>query len=240
MIQKERKGFRANRAWFMKCKAVVFDMDGVIFDSERLVLEGWIMIAEKYGFADIEEVYYRCVGVNSTLTKEIFLKHYGADFPYDTYKNECSALFHSRYDGGRLPMKSGVTDLLSYLKEEKYLIGLASSTRQAVVTQEIKDAGLMEYFDNLTCGDMVKKSKPEPDIFLQACESLGVLPEEVITIEDSYNGIRAAYRAGTIPVMVPDMIQPDEEMKRLSCRICKDLLEVREWFSDAVYNSRLL
>lgn len=222
----------------MRCKAVVFDMDGVIFDSERLVLEGWIEIAEKYGFADIKEICFQCIGVNSALTKEIFLKHYGADFPYDAYKNECSAWFHSRYDNGRLPVKTGVVELLSYLKEKKYLIGLASSTRQAVVTREIKDAGLMEYFGNLTCGDMVKKSKPEPDIFLLACKNLGVLPEETVTIEDSYNGIRAARRAGTVPVMVPDLLQPDEEMKQLSYRICKDLLEVREWFRAAVYNSR--
>lgn len=224
----------------MKCKAVVFDMDGVIFDSERLVLEGWKETAEKYGIPDIGEVYSRCVGVNSALTKEIFLNHYGKDFPYDTYKSECSRIFHERYDGGRLPMKPGVVELLSYLKAEGYLIGLASSTRQAVVMQEIRDAGLMEYFDNLTCGDMLKKSKPEPDIFLLACDNLGILPAETIAIEDSYNGIRAAFRAGTIPVMVPDMIRPDEEMKELSYVICKDLLEVKEWMSGVVRSSRLL
>lgn len=216
----------------MKYKAVVFDMDGVIFDSERLVLQGWQEVAEKHALPDIEEVYYQCVGVNAVVTKEIFLRHYGADFPYDAYKKEASYLFHSRYGGGRLPMKPGVVELLTYLREKGYLVGLASSTRRAVVEQEITDAGLMGYFRNLTCGDMLKKSKPEPDIFLMACESLSVSPKDTVVIEDSYNGIRAAYRAGTVPVMVPDMILPDEEMKRLSHKICRNLAEVKEWLSE--------
>lgn len=108
-------------------------------------------------------------------------------------------------------------------------MGLASSTREAVVRQEIGDAGLLPYFRNLTCGDMLKKSKPEPDIFLMACGSLGVKPEEAIAVEDSYNGIRAAYRAGMMPVMVPDMVEPDDEMRKLAGKICGSLPEVLEW-----------
>lgn len=127
------------------------------------------------------------------------------------------------------PMKKGVTELLSYLKEKGWIVGLASSTKEATVTQEIRDAGLMPYFDNLTCGDMLKKSKPEPDIFLMACEKLAVKPQEAIIIEDSHNGIRAASRAGAMPVMVPDMMPVTEEMKGLAYKICKDLLEVRSW-----------
>lgn len=218
----------------MKKKAVIFDMDGVIFDSERLVLESWKEVGAKYGIAIEEEVFYRCVGVNAVETKEIFLNHYGRDFPYDTYKKEASAWYHERYDDGRLPMKPGIKELLCYLKETGYKVGLASSTREAVVTQEIKDAGLLPYFDNLTCGDMLKKSKPEPDIFWMACDRLSVLPEEVIVIEDSYNGIRAAHRAGTTPVMVPDMIAPDEEMEKLAYKIFDDLLDVKEWLEKEV------
>lgn len=213
----------------MKLEAVIFDMDGVIFDSERLVLEGWKEIARKYDFPDIEEVYYRTIGVNAVVTREIYFEHYGNDFPYDIYKKEASAAFHEKYGEGRLPMKPGIVELLTFLKEKGYKIGVASSTREAVVRQEITDAGLLPYFDNLTCGDMLKKSKPEPDIFLMACDSLKVKPENALIIEDSYNGIRAAYRAGAIPVMVPDMVAPDEEMKRLSHKICKDLSEVKEW-----------
>lgn len=216
----------------MKYKAVIFDMDGVIFDSERLVLEGWQEIAAKYGIEGSEEVLPRCLGVNAQATREIFREYYGQDFPYDTYKKEASALFHSRYGNGKLPLKPGVKELLSYLKEKGYLVGLASSTRQAIVEQEIRDAGLMPYFDNLVCGDMLKRSKPEPDIYLKACENLDVEPRMAVAVEDSYNGIRSAKRAGMVPVMVPDMVQPDEEMRSLAHKICKDLFEVKNWISE--------
>ncbi|MCI7042401.1 MAG: HAD family phosphatase [Lachnospiraceae bacterium] len=216
----------------MKYKAVIFDMDGVIFDSERLVLEGWQEIAAKYGIKGMEEVLPRCLGVNAQATREIFREYYGQDFPYDEYKKEASALFHSRYGNGKLPLKPGVKELLSYLKENGYLVGLASSTRQAIVEQEIRDAGLMPYFDNLVCGDMLKRSKPEPDIYLKACENLDVEPRMAVAVEDSYNGIRSAKRAGMVPVMVPDMVQPDEEMRSLAHKICKDLFEVKNWISE--------
>lgn len=216
----------------MKYKAVIFDMDGVIFDSERLVFEEWLAIAEKYSLTGMEEVYRRCIGVNAVITKEIFLDYYGRDFPYDDYVKELSDSYHRRYDHGRLPMKPGVKELLSYLKEEGYLVGLASSTKKSTVEREITDAGLITYFDDLTCGDMLQKSKPEPDIFLMACSRLKVLPKEAVTIEDSYNGIRAAHRAGTVPIMVPDMVQPDDEMKQLAYIICKDLSEVKKWFEE--------
>lgn len=216
----------------MKYKAVVFDMDGVIFDSERMVYQAWIELADKYNLENMDEVYYQCIGVNASKTREIFLNYYGEDFPYEIYAKEASKWFHDRFDGGRLPLKSGIKEILMFLKENGYKIGLASSTRKAVVKQEIEDAGLLSFFDNLTCGDMLKKSKPEPDIFLMACESLGVLPQEAIAIEDSYNGIRAAYRAKMTPIMVPDMIAPDEEMKGLAHKICKDLNEVRVWLAE--------
>lgn len=214
-----------------KYKAVVFDMDGVIFDSEKLILEGWQELAEKYGFENIAEVFYKCIGVNATATKQIFLDYYGEEFPYDEYKKEISAAYHAKYDGGRLPQKPGVRELLTFLKENDFKIGLASSTRIAVVEQQIVDAGLREYFDDLTGGDMLQKSKPEPDIYLMACEHLGVDPKEAIAIEDSYNGIRAAYRAGMAPVMVPDMIGADEEMERMTTKILADLYQVKAWMN---------
>lgn len=215
-----------------KYKAVVFDMDGVIFDSEACVIESWKVVAEKYKIENIEEVLFRCLGITYMEAKKIFLDHYGADFPYDQYRDERSAIYHERYDDGRLPLKAGIRELLQYLKENGYKIGLASSTREAVVSQQLQDARLRPYFDNLTCGDMLKRSKPEPDIYLMACEKLGVCPKETIAIEDSYNGIRSAYRAGMFPVMVPDLIRPDAEMKKLAGAIFENLLDVKVWLEE--------
>mgnify|MGYP002520340344 CR=1 FL=1 len=212
-------------------KAVVFDMDGVIFDSEKLVVLCWQEIADKYNIIGIEEQCRLCLGLNREAARQKMLEHYGLDFPYDTYKQETSADYHAKYDGGRLPMKPGIKELLQFLKENGYHIGLASSTRYEVVRQQLEDAGILPYFETLTCGDMVKKSKPEPDIFLKAAETLGVNPQDCIVIEDSYNGIRAASRACMFPIMVPDMIAPDEEMKQLAKAIFSDLHEVRDFLS---------
>lgn len=207
-------------------KAVIFDMDGVIFDSERIVYEGWKELSEKYGFKDLDTVYMKCIGVNNVMCKQIYLDFYGEDFPYDKYRQERSDNYHERYSGGRLPMKPGVKELLDYLKENNYQIAIASSTRTALVEEQIRDAGLLDYFSAIVGGDQVEKSKPEPDIFLRAADLLEVDPKEAYVIEDSYNGIRAAKAANMCPIMVPDMIDADEEMRETAWMICGDLVEV--------------
>lgn len=208
-------------------KAVVFDMDGIIFDSERLVIDCWKVVAEKYAIPDIEEACNECLGVNSVETKDKFLKRYGQDFPYDAYKSEMSQIYHDNYDGGRLPMKIGVVELLQYIKECNLKVALASSTRSEVVTQQLKDAGILNYFQVIVGGDMVTRSKPQPDIFLKACEELGVAPQESFAIEDSYNGIRAAAAGHLRPLMVPDLMPPTDEMRDLSEAIFDTLLDVK-------------
>ncbi len=210
-------------------KAVVFDMDGVIFDSEKRVVECWKVIAEKYGVPDIEAACRECFGCNQQVAKERFLKRYGEDFPYVEYKKEMSDLFHERYDNGNLPMLPGVVEILTFLKENNKKIALASSTRRVSVENGLTWAGIIDYFDAIICGDMVERSKPEPDIFLKACEALGVSPGEAYAIEDSYNGIRAAHRGGLLPIMVPDMMEPDKEMEELSVSILDDLNKVKDY-----------
>lgn len=213
-------------------KAVVFDMDGVIFDSERGCLNVWKEIAEEHGLENMEEVFKRCIGTTVVATSEILRDAYGKDFDVSRFQKKASVMFHERFDDGRLPVLKGARELLIYLSEQKYIIGLASSTREATVKQQLTDAGLIGYFDYITCGDMLKVSKPEPDIYLLACKNLGVDPKEAIAIEDSYNGIRSAYRAGMIPFMVPDLIPADKEMEELSFKIFDDLFAVKEFLEE--------
>ncbi|MBO4980859.1 MAG: HAD family phosphatase [Lachnospiraceae bacterium] len=212
-------------------EAVIFDMDGVIFDSERLVLACWVELAAKYGIRGIEEAMYECLGTNAADTKAIMLRRYGADFPYERFRKEASAIFHERYDNGRLPMKKGVVELLEYLAGENIKIALASSTRQEVVRRELRDAGILPFFGQVICGDMVKRSKPAPDIYLKACEALGVIPQKACAIEDSYNGIRSAHSAGLTPIMVPDLSAPTKEMEQLAAVILPDLSAVQEYLA---------
>jgi len=213
-------------------KAVVFDMDGVIFDSERGCLNTWLIMAEEYGLKDMETVFRKCIGTTVVSTKQILKDNYGEDFDVDFFQKQTSILFHEKYDNGRLPILKGAEEMLQYLKSNNYLIGLASSTKEATVKQQLTDAKLIKYFDNITCGDMLKVSKPEPDIYLLACKNLKVDPKNAIAIEDSFNGIRSAHRAGMVPVMVPDMVPPDDEMKELSYLISEDLVKLKEWMEN--------
>lgn len=206
--------------------AVIFDMDGVIFDSEKLVVECWERTANKYGISGVAETCKECLGLNRLAAKERFLERYGQDFPYDTYKQEMSDLYHKRAREGALLMKPGVVELLTFLKNKRIRIALASSTREQVVKWELADAGIMEYFDVIVCGDMVSKSKPEPDIYLKACELLEISPDMAFAIEDSYNGIRAAYAGGLRPIMIPDLAEPTDEMKEIAEVILPSLFEM--------------
>ena len=212
-------------------EAVVFDMDGVIFDSERAVMDCWLTLAQKYGIPDIRKPFLACTGTTMVRTREIMLATYGADFPYDAYAKEASVMYHERYDGGRLPMKPGVRELLSFLKDGDKKIALASSTRRQTVVSQLRDAGILDAFDAVICGDMVTNSKPAPDIFLKACEELRVDPGQAYAVEDSYNGIRAAHAGGLRPLMVPDLLPTDETMRTLAEAVLENLIAVRAYLA---------
>ena len=213
----------------MQYQAVVFDMDGVIFDTERLVIEFWKEVAKKHNIPNVEHTCIQCLGTNRVRTREIFLENYGADFPFDPYRAEVTELFNTHYKGVPLPTKPGIRELLNYLQEQDIKVGLASSTAQHLVRDEIGTAGLLPYFQTLVCGDMVEHSKPAPDIFLKACEILNADPTKSTAIEDSFNGIRSAHCAGMTPIMVPDQVQPTDEIRTLAFHVMPSLLDVLNW-----------
>lgn len=212
-------------------RAVIFDMDGVIFDSERLAKECWMEIADERGYENFSPAFDEIIGVTYQSGKEILCSIYGQDFPFEEIHKEAGVKKLEKCVDGHYPLKYGIKELLSYLKEHDYKVGLASSTDETIVRMHLENAGLLPYFDCLICGNMVKNSKPDPEIFLMACERLGVTPEESYIIEDSYNGIRAAHRAGAFTIMVPDMKVPTDEMKELSNLILNDLVAVRDWIN---------
>lgn len=210
-------------------EAVVFDMDGVIFDSEICVKNIWREVAVSNGAKNFEEHYDKCLGVNIQKAKEIMLESFGEDFPFDKCQYEVSRLYHERYDGGRLPMKLGIKELLSFLKDNGKKIALASSTRTEVVINQLKAADIYNYFDAVIGGDKVTKSKPDPEIYLKACAALGVAPQNAYAIEDSYNGIKSAFGGKLKPIMVPDLLPPTEEIISMCETVEPSLLSVIDY-----------
>ncbi len=209
-------------------RAVLFDMDGVIFDSERAVLAVWREIAGEMELSGIDGVFVQCVGVNKQRTREIFCEAY-PDLDFDEFDVRVRRLFLSRYDKGRLPVKPGVREILAGLRERRIPLALASSTRTETVKRELEEAGFLGCFDTVIGGDLVTRSKPDPEIFLTAASRLGAEPADCFVIEDSFNGIRAASAGGFRPIMVPDMLPPDAEMEEKADLIAADLFEAWDY-----------
>ena len=130
-----------------------------------------------------------------------------------------------------MPIKPGAREILTFLKEQNRKTAIASSSEKRVVADLLSAADLLQFFDEIISGDMVERSKPEPDIFLKACRVLGTAPERTYAVEDSYNGIRAAHRAGLRPIMVPDMLPATDEMRSLAEDIETDLYGVIAYIS---------
>lgn len=209
-------------------EAVVFDMDGVLFDTERLVMECWRKIASTMDICDIDSILHACIGANKKVTQAIFLERLGEDFNFNHFDTQAHDIFVKQVEEEGLPIKLGVCELLEYLKEAGIKIGLASSTYEKEVRSHLKRAGIADYFEVIVGGDMVKASKPDPEIYLTACKKLGVEPRHAIAIEDSHNGVRSASSAGLRTIMVPDLLPETEEIKALLYKKCDSLLEVMQ------------
>lgn len=199
-------------------QAVVFDMDGVLFDTERLYNEAWHEVAESWPIkVNLDDLIVRCVGLNHADTRRLFDDMLGEDFPFDAYTGRIGARFRELVEE-ELPVKEGVREILFWLKEQKVPTALATSTSRESALSHLRRTGILSYFDEIITGDMVEHSKPAPDIYLIACNALHIPPADCIAVEDSPNGIRSAYAAGMKAVMVPDQIAPTDELRAMLYR----------------------
>ena len=210
-------------------KGIIFDMDGVIFDSERLYLECCMEAALIFGLDDMENTCLSCIGLNTERTLARFSEVYGADFPVNDFWKEATSRFAQKVRNNLLPVKKGAKEILEYLKNISMPVALASSTITERVRNELTAAGLIDYFDVIVGGDMVNKSKPEPDIFLHAADKLRIPAKDCCIIEDSFNGVRAAHASGAFVIMVPDLVQPTEEIALLADMILPSLTDVGKY-----------
>lgn len=217
---------------------IIFDMDGVILDSEKVYLDGYLYAADRYGLDQdrMREAYQAAVGVTDLVEKQIMEEWFGEDMSgsVEELYHLDRQYYHRIVDEGRMELKTGVRETISWLKEHGYKIGLASSSGMEMIQKELGGLGLISSFDVIVSGDMVDKSKPDPEIFIQCADKLGMTEEdypETCVVEDSYNGIRAAERAGMVPVMIPDRLPPTKEMREKSAVILPSLNELPDYLS---------
>ena len=214
-------------------QAVIFDMDGVLLDTESVCFVCWERAATELGIHDIRGVYKKCVGTNVADTLDILHSAYGDDFAAERFYERTSELFHVVEAEQGLQLMPQVKACLQALQARGLRLAVASSTRTATVQRQLTASGIIGFFETLTCGDTVAHSKPAPDIYLKACASLALPPQSCIAVEDSPNGVRAARAAGMDCVLVPDQLQPTEEIKKLATVILHDLGELPQWVANA-------
>ena len=218
--------------WSDFMKTVIFDMDGLLVDSEIRALTAWREVAKKHGIPEIDKLFPKIIGTNTYTRGIIFNEWYGGKFDFNTCNEEVRSLAHRYEDVAPVPLKTGVRELLSYLRENGYRIAIASSGLSTTIERRMKYHGIFEYFDVIVSGEMVKNSKPDPEIFLLCAQRLGVSPENITVFEDSPNGIKAARAAGMRPVLVPDIFAPEKEIVDIAHTVCASLLEVKRKFEN--------
>jgi len=209
---------------------VIFDMDGLMFDTEKVFIKAWDYAGEKIGIGKAGYMVYKTLGMSITTSYEVWKEEFGDCYNQEELRKYTKEFLKIYYEKNRVPVKPGLYSLLEYLKNTDSKLAVASSSPRWEVEKHLRDAGIFDMFPVIVCGDMVEKSKPAPDIYLKACEMLNVNPEESIALEDSKNGLLSAYRAGCKPIMVPDLWQPDEEILQIIKGKYSDLEQVKNAF----------
>ncbi len=207
-------------------KGVIFDMDGLMLDTEKLLAKYWMQAAREAGFPmELTHV----LGIRSLAA--VFAKPklqgiFGDDFDYEAIRARRRELTAAHLERYGIETKKGLDELLTYLKESGRKIAVATATDRQRTELYLKQVGVYDYFDTFVCGDMVHKGKPDPEIYQTACSALGLAPEECMALEDSPNGIRSAHAAGCMAVMVPDLSEPEEDLFPFLHACVPDLCQV--------------
>lgn len=211
---------------------VIFDMDGVILDTETTVTQCWVDAAKEIGLDPdvIRKASLDAIGMNEKTTRELFDARFrDVDFYTFDHTREVERVYFERAAKDGIPTKPGAKELLEWLHISGASVGLATSTRKSNATKELEAVSLLSYFHEMVCGDMIRVGKPDPEIYLLCAKKLGRNPSNVYAIEDSYNGIKSAHAAGMRVIMVPDCLPPTKETDAMCIATLPSLYEVKEF-----------
>lgn len=210
-------------------KAIIFDMDGLMIDSERVTFEGYQEMLKKMNLTMSEDFYITLLGKPIKGIYQRFYDVYGQDFPIESVIKDVHQYMAERFEKEGVPLKKGLISLLEYLKAHHYKTIVATSSNRDRVDNILQSANIEKYFDDSICGDEVTKGKPNPEVFLKSCQKLGVNVDEAIVLEDSEAGIQASHAANIKVICIPDMKYPEPEFVEKTYKIFKDLDEVKDF-----------
>lgn len=208
---------------------VVFDMDGLMFDSERIVKYSWDVAGERMGYGKLGDNIFYTLGFNVDKRKRHFQDTYGEDFLFEQFREEYRKAFWEYEEKNGLPAKKGLHELLDVLAKKNIPMAVATSSSHEYAKNNLQREGIEAYFSAVITGSMVSEAKPSPEIYKKACQALKVSPAHALALEDSYNGIRSAYGAGMITVMIPDLLTDSSPVDELLDGKMESLLAVARW-----------
>lgn len=209
----------------LNIKGFVFDMDGTMFDTEQISVKSWQYAGEKFGIDIPLDFMLSIMGLSSSSIRKLFVEKYGG-VNYDAFRETNVKYAMELIEKDGVPIKPGLFPLLDTIKKRGLKCAVATSTNHERAIAHLELSKTLPYFDTVITGDMIENGKPAPDIFLRATDAMQLPPNDCIALEDSRNGILAARAAGLVPILIPDMIPPDNTMRSAAYRILPSLNEV--------------
>lgn len=202
-------------------------MDGLMIDTQRVATRSWKRAARVFGFTLTDEINFKLIGRNVLDSNSILTKELGNEFPVNDCRNLMMKIYSEDISKNGISLKPGLLNLLSYFKEYSIDYALATSTSRELTLQRLEMTKLINRFQIIVTGDDVVNGKPDPDIYLKASLLLKTPPSSCIVLEDSFAGIRGAYNAEMIPIMVPDLLEPSDEVRSLAHAVVPSLVEAK-------------
>ncbi|MCY3810373.1 MAG: HAD family phosphatase [Gammaproteobacteria bacterium] len=217
-------------------RAIVFDMDGLLLDTERQALEGFLHACRANDITPHLPTYYRCIGTRSRDSRQLMIDGHGPEFPFDDVVAAWGDYYAANFKHRPPPVKSGAREILEVVRGAGLACALATSTHDPAATERLAAVGLDGYFDVKVTGDRITRGKPDPEIYRTAAAELGVEPVRAWALEDSPNGVRAAIAAEYSVIQVPDLVEPDARVRALGHVILPSLEAAARVLRDALRN----
>lgn len=210
----------------MLLDAAIFDLDGLLVDSEKFSAQAFRDTAAEYGLEDKEELFLSLVGANEQTHTTRLAEELGHLTDSVAFRRDWTERYLASIAGGPIPLLEGVHELLSWLNNNDVKCAVATSSGTSAAHKKLTESGIRDYFQTVTCGDQVSNGKPHPEIYLQAGASIKADMSHSIGLEDSANGVRSAHAAGLHVIQVPNLVPPAEDLLELGHRICESLHDV--------------
>ena len=216
-------------------RAVIFDMDGLLLDTEKLLVRFWVRAANEAGYPMTREHALSLRSLHRSFAVPYLKGLFGESFDYKAVRARRMELM-SEYLSDKPPeLKPGAEELLSYLNKSGIPAAVCTATDYERAKDYLSRVGIFGYFDKIVCASILERGKPAPDVYLYAAGQLGLAPGECMALEDSPNGIRSASAAGCVTVMIPDLTQPDEELREMISAQADSLKDVIDIINNSAY-----